>query len=306
MVLTVPLRDIVFFYPGRSFPAVSITGRECRLGCDHCRGRYLRGMIPAPDPDGLVHLARELERRGAEGMLISGGHDDRGRLPLDRFTGAIARVKEETDLLINLHTGFLGRGTASDLVAAGVDAFSLDLVQDPGVIQGLMHLDAGKEDYRDLLETLESAGARAVPHLCVGLPGSTPAGEGEAVALASDFPVSGLILLGFLPTPGTPWEGADPPPRGRLISALSQGLDLLDVPVMLGCMRSRADRALEREFISSGGSGIAVPSGEVLEWAQGRHRVTVRRVCCALNGIWPSRRTSSGEARDRTASRRGR
>lgn len=32
------------------FPAVSVTGRHCPLKCDHCRGKLLRGMLPAETP----------------------------------------------------------------------------------------------------------------------------------------------------------------------------------------------------------------------------------------------------------------
>ena len=36
-----------------AWPAVSITGGECQLQCDHCKAKILEPMIPARTPDEL-------------------------------------------------------------------------------------------------------------------------------------------------------------------------------------------------------------------------------------------------------------
>ena len=54
-------RRITFFLPGMfiqnglsgKYPAVSITGSRCDLMCDHCQGKLLESMIPAPGPEAL-------------------------------------------------------------------------------------------------------------------------------------------------------------------------------------------------------------------------------------------------------------
>jgi uncharacterized radical SAM superfamily protein len=63
------------------FVSVSVTGAACALQCDHCQSRVLEGMIPT-NGQGLFHLARDLAGRGARGILVSGGCDRRGRVPL--------------------------------------------------------------------------------------------------------------------------------------------------------------------------------------------------------------------------------
>lgn len=70
------------------YPAVSITGQECRQGCDHCRGQLLRTMRPACGGEALYALGKRLAAQGQLGMLISGGSDPQGRLPWDSVLGA--------------------------------------------------------------------------------------------------------------------------------------------------------------------------------------------------------------------------
>ena len=64
---------IFFYYPGKAFPGVSLTGPDCWLRCDHCRGRYLEGMLHVTEPSEFINLASDLRSKGARGLLISGG-----------------------------------------------------------------------------------------------------------------------------------------------------------------------------------------------------------------------------------------
>ena len=67
------------------FASISVTGTECALACEHCKTHVLEGMTALPRFDGsLFDLCAELAERGARGVLISGGCDKRGRVPLLR------------------------------------------------------------------------------------------------------------------------------------------------------------------------------------------------------------------------------
>src|SRR5574341_1680209 len=55
-----------------AWPAVSITGRECSLQCDHCRAKVLESMIPALTPEALWRVVSEQVSKGARGMLLTG------------------------------------------------------------------------------------------------------------------------------------------------------------------------------------------------------------------------------------------
>ena len=66
-----------------AWPAVSITGPECRLQCDHCKAKLLEPMIPARTPDALWRMVNEQVEAGAQGMLLTGGSNLRDEV--DRF-----------------------------------------------------------------------------------------------------------------------------------------------------------------------------------------------------------------------------
>ena len=278
------VEELFLYHPGKSFPAISVTGDACSLQCDHCRAHYLKGMTPAGNAAHLFKLARELEADGAEGMLVSGGCDKNGKIPLGMFLPALKRIKLETRLQLNLHTGLVGGDEASQIAATGADCISFDLVQDPEAIRERLHLASGPEAYADTLTALFSSGVkRVVPHLLVGLSGREMKFELGAIELASRHPIAGMVILALMPTQGTPMEGARPPSDDHLLAILKKAIDGLDVPVMLGCMRPRGNWELETKAIELGVRRIAMPSPGTEVWAKARgYKVTKRSSCCVF------------------------
>jgi len=278
------VEELFLYHPGKSFPAISVTGDACRLQCDHCRAHYLRGMTPVGSADDLIRLAKKLEADGAEGMLVSGGCDKNGKIPLGPFLPALKRIKLETRLQINLHTGLVGSDEASQIAATGADCISFDLVQDPEVIRERLHLALGPEAYVGTLTALFSSGVkRVVPHLLVGLSGKEKKFELGAIEVASQHPIAGMVILALIPTRGTPMESARPPSDDHLLEILERAFDALDVPVMLGCMRPRGNWELETKAIELGVRRIAMPSPRTEVWAKARgYRVTKRPSCCVF------------------------
>lgn len=280
-----PPAKVSFYRPGKAFPAISVTGKECALGCDYCQGHYLEGMLPVRSGDELRRLASVLESRGAKGFLLSGGCDVRGRVPLGPFLEAVSEIKRTTSLLVNVHTGLLDREEEAErLVRSGVDCLSVDIVQDPEVIHRVMHLEGGPEDYRRTLELLFSAGARrVVPHICIGLAGDSTHGEEKALRLISRFLVSAVVLLSFLPAPGTPMGTAERPGAEHVLRIARVAMGSVSAPILMGCMRPRGDWQLEIELIKSGVRGMAMPSPRTVEWAKGIGlEVEWREECCAF------------------------
>ena len=163
-------RRIDCYRPGEAFPAVSVTGTHCALGCKHCSGRYLEGMRPAISPDALLEFAEELEGRGARGFLLSGGSDSDGRVPLGRFAPALRRIKDVTSLQVNAHVGLASKDELEELVRAGVDAFSVDLYGARSTIREVSGLDVGPEAFLRVVTDLMELGAPTVaPHICIGV-----------------------------------------------------------------------------------------------------------------------------------------
>ncbi len=275
-------RKVVAFFPGKDFPSISVTGGRCDLQCDHCRGRHLRGMIPVSSPWELFDLARVLDARGVEGLLLSGGCDPDGRVPLEEYHEVIGRIKSETDLTVNVHTGLLDRQSAARLVQSGPDCLSVDIVQDDRVISDVLHLRSSPRAYEDTLDALFESGARSVvPHICVGLSGEE--GELAALNLVSKYRISALVVLSFWPTRGTPLAPLPPPSDSRVLDFFQAALDTLSCPVLLGCMRPRGRWELEAKCVELGAAGIAMPSRRTLRWAEERgYAIETSRKCCAL------------------------
>ncbi|NIA09946.1 MAG: radical SAM protein, partial [Nitrospiraceae bacterium] len=81
--------------------------------CKHCMGKYLHGMTTITNPEKLIDFCVNLEGRGGKGILVSGGSDSKGRIiGLEKSLNALKRVREETDLVIAVHAGYVDRETA--------------------------------------------------------------------------------------------------------------------------------------------------------------------------------------------------
>ena len=260
-----------------------MTGDACSLQCDHCRAHYLKGMRPALSPAELIRIAKELDADGAEGMLVSGGCDSNGKIPLGPFLPALKRIKLETKLKVNLHTGLIGDEEASRIADTNVDCISFDFVRDPDVIRKRMHLSCGPDAYVGTLISLFSAGVKSiVPHLLVGLSGEKDRFEIDAIEIVSKYPIAGLVILALMPTRGTPTGSSLPPSNDHLLEMIERAVDALDVPVMLGCMRPRGDWKLETKAIELGVRRIAMPSPRTEVWAKAQGYGVINRPSCCV------------------------
>ncbi len=269
-------RPLHFYRPGKRFPAFSVTGERCELQCDHCRGRYLRGMRAVSSPDQLISEARDLAASGGEGLLLSGGCDARGRVPLGPFLGAVREIKGTTDLAVNLHPGLVDAALARELLASGADVFSVDILQDRRTIAERLHLDASPDDYRRTLELL--APGKVVPHVCVGL--QSEEGERRTLDLLSGASISALVVLGLM----APFPGGAEASTERLVRFVREAVRRVDAPVLLGCMRPRGRPEAEVEMIEAGIAGVVNPSPAAAERARSSgYEIIERQACCALH-----------------------
>ncbi len=264
---------------------MSVTGTRCDLKCHHCAGHYLRGMRAATEPEELLKLARRLDEECALGLLISGGSEMTGRVPLERFVGAIRRIKDTTRLKINAHVGLTPKANLEDLVAAGVDAFSVDVYGTDSAVQDTLGLDARADDFMGVVEDLKDLGAPGLtPHICIGIEKGMLKGEMEVIARLKSVGPDALVFIVFTPTKGTSYENAQPPTHSDIVSVLRLAREQLpDTRLVLGCMRPRKARRYELEAIALGIDGIALPSKEVIEFIRmSGMKVSEKGTCCAL------------------------
>ncbi|HVO77710.1 MAG TPA: hypothetical protein VMS79_02455 [Methanomassiliicoccales archaeon] len=272
------------YFPGRRFPAYSVTGGSCALKCSHCEGRLLRGMRAVRDPDALMVEGEKLAREGGTGFLLSGGCDARGRVPLGQFVDAVRALRETKGLTANLHTGLLDKAEAEILSRSQADSYSVDLHQNPQVIRNVLHLDRAASSCSETLDALcSSVDGAVVPHVTVGLDWDG-ADALASIELASDRRVDGLVVLVFTPLAGTEMVALGAPSDEIVLEVLERARGMLDCPISLGCMRPRGNSALEIAAIESGIRDIAMPSRATLCWAEA-HGIKAERIerCCAVH-----------------------
>jgi uncharacterized radical SAM superfamily protein len=147
-------KEIIFAVPGskvyiskyynnrvNSFLNISLTGKKCELMCSHCKARLLSDMLDInstdfvfpdaskPKENRVMEIILRYQNKGDEakgrqtsvnGVLISGGFDSRGRLPLDaRILPELKEVKNKygREMKVFMHLGFTDRQTAESLYA---------------------------------------------------------------------------------------------------------------------------------------------------------------------------------------------
>lgn len=217
---------------------------------------------------------------------MSGGSDATGKVPLERFAGAVKEVKETTALRINAHVGLMPRAGLGSLVSAGVDAFSVDVYGADSAVQGTLGLQAQANDFLKVVENLKDLGAPVIaPHVCIGIECGRLVGEMRAIGHLRALEAEKVIFIVFTPTKGTPYETAKQPSSADVVSVLERAREELPhARLMLGCMRPRRDRQYEIEALSAGIDGIAMPSEATLKAIrQSGARLSENGACCAMD-----------------------
>jgi uncharacterized radical SAM superfamily protein len=207
------------------FAAISVTGSHCDLLCGHCKGKLLESMIPAEDPETFLQAAERLRVNGANGMLVSGGADKQGEVPLANFIPAIKAIKEKDPRFkIIVHTGLIRREIAKGLKEAGVDQILIDVIGDDDTIHEVYHLNKRVEDYEKTLWMLKEMGHRLAPHIIIGHHFGEIRGEWRALEMVTRVGVETIVLVilkTLLPSGENhfkvpkPEEAARPIPRKR-------------------------------------------------------------------------------------------
>lgn len=273
-------------HPHPKYPTISITGAGCDMGCLHCKGRYLEGMVHVKDSRELYSICKKLDSEGAFGVLISGGCNDNGYIPFESFTNSIEKIKKETNLFLSIHSGLMPNSLITRLANAGVDAVDFDLIGDSETIRLVLGIKKKPTDYLETMRNLVSKIPYVSPHICIGLHKGEIRGEWKALEIASKLDISSLVFLVINPTTGTPFEGVNPPdPKivGELIAKAR--VDLPDIPISLGCMRPRGSGRSNYEIhaLNAGVDRIELPSIETLQVARDMG-LELRELnsCCAI------------------------
>ncbi len=280
-------RKVFFHSPGfkhyevedfsiKTFPRfvdISITGRQCELMCDHCASKILWHMIPATTPDELWRVCADLKEKGVTGILVSGGSDRNGYVPLQPFFETMKSIKRELGMLVTCHVGLVDEEFAHGLKDAEVDAVLLDVIGDDETIASVYKLSNKKvEDYDLSLKLLKEVGLRIVPHVIIGLHYGKIRGEYRAIDTIAKYEPEALVLVVVMPYYGkASFQLVKPPSVEESMDVvLHARKSIPDSPIMIGCARpAGADRVrFDTYALLAGVNGIAFPAEGVVTYAK--------------------------------------
>jgi len=284
---TVSYHDDTFPFQKNRFAAISVTGSHCDLQCGHCQGKLLESMIPAEDSRTFFQVANQLRLNGAHGILVSGGANQNGEVPLEEFIPLIREIKEKApEFKVIVHTGLIQRENAKGLKEAGVDQILIDIIGDDDTIREVYHLNKRVEDYEKTLWMLKEMGHRIAPHIIIGHHFGEIRGEWKALEMVTHVGVETIVLVilkTLLPVGKNHFKIPKPDEASR-IAAIARILNP-KIPIRMGCIRPAHPSKLEMEkgFIDSGVNTIAYPIQGTIEYAKEIGLETkFIEMCCSL------------------------
>ncbi len=287
-------QEFTFYLPGMirygkergRYPAISITGDRCDLQCEHCKGKLLEPMLKAEDPDRLGAMCQNFAKNGAHGILLTGGSDQKGRLPWKHYGETIKKIKDDTALFVSAHTGFIDPFTAKLLKQAGVVQALIDVMGDEETATRVYHLSS-LDQVHVALKGIKKSGLELIPHIVAGLFYGNIRAEYKALEIIRRYKPKALVIVVLTPLQGTPMFNVSPPSPleiGRLIARAR--LMMPEVPISLGCERPRTRDGwvMEKLAIRAGANRMAVWSDSAIQEAKNLDlRPRFQATCCSLS-----------------------
>jgi uncharacterized radical SAM superfamily protein len=263
--------EITWSYP-LDTAVLSLTGEQCALDCGHCGGHYLGGMRPIWDA----------EPDNSASCLVSGGCDAQGRVPVLAHLDKVRAWRQGRTM--NWHVGFVSEAEM-EAIAPLVDVVSFDFVGDEATIGEVYGIDRTVDDYVETYRLLRRY-SRTLPHVTIGLRGGALGHELPAFERLQELGVDGLVVLVFVPTPGTHYADHQPPAVTAVAELLSEArLRFPDAPLYLGCMRPKGSyrSQLDPLAVRAGFNVIVSPSRPARQLAEEVGLATLQiRECCVL------------------------
>lgn len=270
-----------------AWPAISVTGGECKLQCDHCKAKVLEPMIAAITPDDLWRAVNEQVAGGAQGLLLTGGSNHRDEVEYDPFYPVIRRIKNAfPSLKIAIHTALVDRDAALRMEDSGLDVAMLDVIGAQDTVQQVYHLKRPVADFEESLAHLTATSLKVVPHIVIGLHYGRMLGEWNALEMVRRHPPAALVLVVIMPfyAPAhRPFVVPESHEVGRFFMDAREALP--DIPLLLGCARpaGRAKQEIDAYAVLAGLNGIAHPAEGMVELAARLGReLRVTPACCSI------------------------
>lgn len=272
------------------WPAISITGGECKLMCDHCQAEILKPMLNASTADKLWQIVRQQIDLGAQGMLLSGGSNHRNEVDFQDYYSTIERIKSHYPWFkIAVHSGLVTQQQANALKASGVDVAMIDIIGAQETITHVYHLKRSVFDFAQSLEYLVNSGLSVVPHVVMGLHYGEFLGEYNALDIISTTDIDALVLVAAMPQyakPDKPFVNPDINHIARFFMQVRE--KMINKPVLLGCARpsGHTRTLIDMYAVLAGLNGIAHPADGIIQFAQDIGLKTrIESSCCSVNTV---------------------
>jgi len=270
-----------------AWPAVSITGGDCKLQCDHCKAKILEPMIPARTPEDLWRVVNGVIESGGQGMLLTGGSNHRNEVEYDEYYSTIRRIKDEfPEFSIAMHTALVDENIALSMEQSGIDAAMMDVIGAQETITQVYHLKRKVDDFEETLAHLVNTNMKVVPHIVLGLHYGTMLGEWNALEMLQRYVPDAVVLVVVMPQYAPekrPFQTLNPDEAGSFFLDAREALP--DTPLLLGCARPAgiAKMKIDSYAVMAGMSGIAHPADGAVELAARlERRVKVTPACCSI------------------------
>lgn len=271
------------------FAAISLTGADCALQCNHCKAKVLETMYPARRPHELWDLAVRLTELGTRGALITGGSARNGVVPFIPHFEVMKRIKTELGWRIVVHSGVADDRLIAGFAEVGVDGALVDVPPSVAAIRDVLNLALTPAHYLAMIDRLVEAGVRVTPHVVLGMHRGRIDGETEVLDRLAGSGIAALILVVLMPLPDTPLQAVQPPtPEALAPLFLHARHRFADIPVVLGCARpgGRHKQLTDRMAIRAGFNGIAYPAAGVIAVATDAGLTPeLHEVCCSLYDV---------------------
>ncbi|MCE5329233.1 hypothetical protein LLG07_02740 [bacterium] len=311
-------KEIIFAVPGsktfindhfkntrESFVNISITGSSCKLNCPHCKTHLLREMDSVTDPDAFEYfISKKMETNKLNGVLISGGFDDNGKLPLKKYLNSIKKIKSmHPALKIYAHVGFIDQDEAKEIKDSRIDCVLTNIISSQNAINSVYNLPyATPEDYYDTLKNLRKNKNRTAPHIIIGLDFGKIESEYEAVKQVAKIGADSLVFVvvkkltkeinfadrnNYTLINNTTDENSNSRiiDENEIVSLISFARNLLpDIPITFGCAKPMVKKRgqLEIDLLNIGIDVIAFPSDESINYAiSNKIPFRFKETCCA-------------------------
>ena len=267
-----------------SFVNFSITGTSCACNCEHCNTKLLKTMLPVNTPQLFREEVRRLKERGCTGILVSGGADQEGKVPLKPFLEVIGEAVE-AGFQVVVHSGILDHSTALGLKNAGVHHITMDIIGDITTIREVYHLAAKPLDYLESMLICSELGLSFSPHVVIGLHFGQIKGEYRALEMIAQTKPDNIVLVILTPMKKTGMADIQPPLLQEVGLVMEAAVEAAkDSSLALGCARPPGTykREIEKKAVDLGFSTIAYPDESTVRYCleQGLRPIFFESCCC--------------------------